>query len=205
MTKYIYFIGVYHGIPWYTNKIKMENKADFFSEEKGESQFNLGKPFLIGVANQINNIRLSEREAFTNKGDFILMWLTELRCFYDMIESQLKLRWSKDDVELFEYQLINNKLIRVKKTVPEKRKFVEWFNEIEKMYERTWSMSRYDTGNSKILLYKKWQAVLLELSEVTREVYAEAEKRHLIMPNLKVDMKELAKAEWIDRAFTKEF
>jgi len=182
----------------------MDKRGDFFSEEKGESTLNMGKPFLIGVANQINNIRLSEREALRYKGDEILKWLTELQCFYDMIESQLKIRNSKVECDLFGYEMVDNKLTKIIRKVKENEKFPEWFEEILKMYERVGMIMK--TGNpSEILIYNKYKKILVELSKVTRELYAEADKRKLIMPNVKMDMKELAKAEWIDREFKKDF
>jgi hypothetical protein len=177
--------------------------GDFFAEEKGDSQLNIGKPYLISIANQVNHIRIAERDAFINQGNFILGWLIELRCFYDLIENQLKVRSSKKETELFEYKLIDNKMQRTKKTVLEKEKFLFWFIEIEKMFERVSLMQ--DTEISNFAKYKKYKEILVELSEVTREIYAEANKRHLIMPDLKVDMKELAKSEWIDRDFKRDY
>ncbi len=182
----------------------MQNKGEFFEEDKTESSFNMGQPYLIGVANQMNIIRVAERDAFRYKGDAILFWLTELRCFHDLVHSQLRIRNSTKEIELFEYKMENNKLVRIKRMVKEPDLFIEWFSEIEKMYEKITIIK--DIGEmTNYLKYKKYKAILLELSEVTRELYHYADKRKLIMPNVKMNMKDLAKSEWIDRDFKKEF
>ena len=175
-------------------------ETDFFGE--GESQIYVGKLYLILIAKQMAKILMSQMDSMLMKGDRILIWLTDLRIFYDLIDNQLKIRESKKEFETIEYRLINNKLEKVSINIPEKDKFVHWFNQIESMYER--NMKIQETGENSLLKYNNDKKILLELSRCTRELYHEANKKHLIMPDVKLDMKELAKGEWVDRDFKKE-
>ena len=183
----------------------MDSKGDFF-DDKGESAFNVGKPFLIIIADQINVIRRAEREAFfTSLTEIpnVYPWLIELRVLYDLIENQLKIRKSKKLIDIKEYVSENGKLTKINKQIEEQYKFLNWFLQIEKLFEINMYMQSFNPNRKTE--YLKNKQILLELSECTRELLAEANKRHLIMPDLKVDMKQLAQSEWIDRDFKKDF
>ena len=169
---------------------------------EGESQIYVGKLYLLLIARQMANIMEVQIEALRNKGDSIILWLNQIRAFYDLIENQLKLRKSEDEIDFFRYDIINNKLIKTEIKIPQKEKFERWFNEIESMYERN---SRIQSNETNFMLkYNNDKKILLELSKCTRELYFEANKKHLIMPDVKVDMKELAKSGWVDREKKKE-
>ena len=174
--------------------------GDFFSE--GESQIYVGKLYLILIAKQMARILMSELDATVYKGDRILVWLTDLKLFYDLIDNQLKLRNSDKEIDFQQYKLVNNRLEKVDIKLKEKEKFEFWFSEIELMYERNQKIENVD--HNRIVKYTNDKKILLELSKCTRELYHEANKRHLIMPDVKMDMKELAKNDWIDRGESKE-
>ena len=74
------------------------------------------------------------------------------------------------------------------------------------MIETTWRMNTGEnqTDQAKRLMFNKEHQILLEIGECQRELYREIEKKHLIMPPEKEDMKELAKSDWIDREIKKE-
>ena len=57
---------------------------------------------------------------------------------------------------------------------------------------------------NKRTIYNKEHFILLEIGECQRELYREIEKKHLIMPPEKENMKDLAKSDWIDRESKKE-
>jgi len=171
-------------------------EKDFYSKE-GESTIYVGKLYLLEISAQIRNIRLSQREALLYQEEKVMSWLIELMCFYDLIENQLSLKNSDKKIKFFTYKLENQKMRKIEIEIEEKNKFLRWFDEIEQMYMRTAKMNIGEEFDN--IKYKKYKEILVELSRCYRELMAEANKKHLIMPDVKVDMKELAKSDWIDR------
>lgn len=185
MSNFIYFTIL---------KISMTNK-DFFDE--GESQLYVGKLYLILIAQQMTNILRAQLDALLYKNDHVLLWLNQLKAFYDIIENQLSVKDSNKEIEFFEYKMIKGNFVKSDITIKIKEKFEKWFSEIEKMFERNKSIESLDE-NLKFK-YNNDKKILLELSRCQRELYIEANKKHLIMPDVKLNMKELAKSDWIDR------
>lgn len=173
---------------------------DFF--EDGESQLYVGKLFLLLVAKQMGNILQAEIDAMLYKKDHILIWLNQLRAFHDLVENQLKIRNSEKEIPFYTYIINGTKLEKLEVTIKEKYKFEKWLEEIEKMFERNMRTESLDINErAKYINDKK---ILFELSRFQRELYHEANKKHLIMPDVKVNMKDLAKSDWIDRDVKKD-
>jgi len=185
----------------YNNPTTIFDKAD-----TGDSQIYVGIKYLGIVAQQIETIRNASRFAYNQKSNACLFWLNELRIFYDLIENRTDIHQSKEKIKLFEYVLQDNKLIKKEIEVKESEKYEYWFSEIEQMIERNSQVLDVNSNNpttSKKYLNDKH--ILFELSRCMRELYRDANRKHLIMPEGMKDMKALAKSEWIDREQTKEF
>lgn len=175
-------------------------------KEEGDSLLYVGIRFLKLVAEKMKKIEEITGEAWINKGDTCMLWLYQLRGFFDLIESRTGLRNSEKEIILFEYKLNKEKRIyeRIDFKIKEKLKYDKYFDEIEKMIERT-QMIINAGGESTLKRYNKDKEVLKELSRCTRELFSDANKNHMIMPEGIKDIKELAKKEWIDREQKKTF
>ena len=185
----------------YNDPTTIHDKAD-----SGDSQIYVGIKYLGIVAAQIEAIRTAERFAHINKKESCAVWLNELRIFYDLIENRTDIPHSKEKVKLFEYVLVDNRLEKKEIEVEEKVKYEVWFAEIEEMIERNSQVINVAGGNPfSSKKYKNDKQILFELSRCMRELYRDANRKHLIMPEGMRDMKELAKNEWIDREQKKEF
>ena len=74
------------------------------------------------------------------------------------------------------------------------------------MIERNSKVIEVSTPNNPYSKkYLNDKQILLELSKCMRELYKDANRKHLIMPEGMKNMKELAKEEWIDRDVKKDF
>lgn len=182
------------------------NPKTIHDSDEGDSQIYVGIKYLGIVAQQIDFTRLAEREALSNQ-EKIMLWLIELRTFYDLIEARTGLQLSEKEIDGFEYKLNDKQqLERAEKKIKEKDKYENWFNEIEKMMERNSQVSRIGGANpyaeKKYLNNKK---ILLELSRCHRELMRDANKRHLIMPEAIKNMKAKVTSEWLDRDAKKDF
>ena len=174
--------------------------------DDGDSQIYVGIKYLGIVAQQIDFVRLAEREALRNQANIIL-WLVELRTFYDLIEARTGLQLSEKEVDGFEYKLNDKQqLERIDKKIKEKEKYELWFNEIERMMERNSQV--VNAGGANPFIEKKYlnnKKILLELSRCHRELMRDANKRHLIMPEAVKNMKDKVTSEWLDRDAKKDF
>jgi len=173
-------------------------------KEDGNSVLYLGIRFLRLVGKKMEKIEEATENAWINKGDSCMLWLYQLRGFNDLIESQTNLRNSKKKITMFEYKFINEKMRRQNVEVEEKDKYEKYFDEIEKMIERC-QMIKESGKEGQLLRYNKDKEALKELSSCTRELFKDANKSHLIMPEGLKDLKEIAKKEWIDRDGKKKF
>jgi len=184
----------------------MESKGIFEKSDDGDSPIYVGINYLRIVSSQIDYMRNSSREAYKNKGNFLFLWLNELRTFYDLVESRIGLDKSIKDIDLFEYKLVNKNWERVKIKIKEKYKYEKWFKEIELMIERNWVIDNIQVNNPFTRIkYKNEKEILMELSRCMRELMRDANIKHLIMPEGQKDFKEIAKADWIDRGKVKDF
>jgi len=177
--------------------------GDGENEELGDSILYVGIRFLRLVSNQMESITEAEKVAHRDKGEGCMLWLHELRIFYDLIENRTGLAFSDKTVKLFKYVSIDNKLIKEEVEVSEKEKYETYFSEIENMIERNQMVS--PSNGSILLKYKNDKEILFELSRCTRELLRDANQNHLIMPEGMKNLKDLAKGEWIDRDKIKEF
>jgi len=186
----------------------MESPRTIFDKvEDGDSTLFVGISYLKIVAQQINEVRLAQREALKNH-DLIPLWFNELRTFYDLVENRTGINNSKKEVEMidFIFNEAENKFDEVKTKVKECEKYDFWFTQIEEMLERNSLVMRI-SGIQEVR-QKKYQnnkKILFELSKCYRSLMVDANLKHLIMPEGLKDMKALVKDEWIDRDFTKEF
>jgi hypothetical protein len=175
--------------------------------EDGDSQIYVGIKYLGIVGQQIDFTRLAEREAL-NEHTKIMLWLNELRTFYDLIESRTGLSSSETEVDSFEYKLNENtkQLERTEKKIKEKDKYEHWFAEIERMVERNSQVAIINSNNPyQEKRYLNNKKILMEVSRCHRELMRDANKRHLIMPEGVRDMKKQLSEEWLDRDVKKEF
>lgn len=174
--------------------------------DEGDSPIYVGISYLKIVADQMNMVRQSSREAYKMKGDSLFIFLHELRTFYDLIESRSGIDYSTKEIDSFKFELVDNVMKKVNIKIIEGKKYETLFNEIEKMIERNASVVL--TGGRNIYIEKRYindKKILLELSRCWRELMRDANRNHLIMPEGMKDIKQLVKDEWLDRRKTKEF
>ncbi len=176
---------------------------DLEEDDVGNSLIYVGIKYLKLVADQMKEIRDKSELAWIDKEDNCFAWLYALRIFYDMIESRTGLRTSTKEIESFEYKLEDNRLVRVKIKIKEKNKYEKYFSEIENMIERNQKMLQVQ--ESKIIKYNNDKKICVELSRCTRELFRDANKHHLIMPEGMENIKDMAKKDWIDRGAKKTF
>jgi hypothetical protein len=176
---------------------------------EGDSAIYVGIKYLGIVADQLNQVRLSEKYALRNKGLAVFDWLLELRVLFDLVEARMGTHISTNEIDSFKYEmnLPTHKLEKVNIKIKENEKYEHWFNEIEKMIERNAvnvtavnNINAYN--NPKYINDKK---ILFELSRLTRELLIDANKHHLIMPEGQRDMKSMVRDKWLDRDKIKEF
>jgi hypothetical protein len=178
----------------------MDNVDSFYDKVFGkESALFIGTLWLGMIAKHMDEVRKSEDEAYNERGDFIYKWLNKLRTLYDNVEFKTDVPNYNEEIEfknwlynptLNKYEL---KTIKIKK----KEKFIIWFEQIKLQIEMVWRMDK--TEQNKRQIFNKEHFILLEIGECQRELYREIEKKHLIMPPEKENMKDLAKSDWIDR------
>lgn len=187
----------------------MESVDNFYNKVFGkESALFIGTLWLGMIAKHMDEVRKAEDEAYSsdsgNRGELILKWLNKLRTLYDNIEFKTDISKHKEEIEFedfnfnFQEQKYTNSFIKIEK----KYKFVKWFEKIKTKIEIVWRIP--DEEPNLKLRYDKFHKILLEVGECQRELYMEIEKKHLIMPPEKEDMKELVKSDWIDRDSKKE-
>ncbi len=150
---------------------------DAEDKEEGDSLLYVGIRFLKLVAEKMKKIEEITGEAWINKGDTCMLWLYELRGFYDLIESRTGLKNSDKKIKISKYEY--NKKIesyeKIETEITEKEKYDVYFDEIEKMIERAQKMINVG-GETKINRYNKDKEVLKELSKCTRELFSDANK-----------------------------
>lgn len=139
--------------------------------EGDESTFNMGANYLFIVARNIEKISLSAQRAMYNYAEFpyAKLWSIQLSDLYNIVECQLK----SDDVGT----------VKLK----EVRDLVDTFERINHQPE------------SKGMLVKKYQEVIIALEELQRDLYHKMQKKKLIMPAEKLSGKAMAANRWIDR------
>ena len=172
----------------------------FYNKAFGsESALFIGTLWLGMIAKHMDEVRKAEDEAYNNLGEFIYKWLNKLRTLYDNVEFKTDIPKYDKEIE-FDNWLYNPTLNKYElKTVKIKKKdkFIIWFEQIKLQIEIIWRMEQ--TEQNKRNIFNKEHHILLEIGECQRELYREIEKKHLIMPPEKQDMKNLAKSDWIDR------
>ena len=177
----------------FNNPNTIFNKAD-----DGDSAIYVGIKYLVIVATQINDVRVSEKLALTFLDELHLVgWLNELKIFWDLVENRTGLDYSETEIDFYKFDHDWKKIpIKIK----EKEKYSTWFKLIESMIEKsaggieTPSVNRFT--NPK---YKFQKEIVLELSECMRNLFRDANKRHLIMPQGQENVKDAVRREWIDR------
>ena len=190
-------------IPNYT----YNNTKTIHDSDEGDSQIYVGIKYLGIVAQQLNEIRIAAKMALAQH-DNLVLWLNELRVFYDLVENRTGMNNSTDEVDLFEYKFNpnDNTMMRVSKKVKESEKYETWFHEIMLMIERNANVKIMGGGNQFAeVRYINNKKIISELSNCQRELLRDANKRHLIMPEGVKDMKKQVKEEWLDRSAKKEF
>jgi len=184
----------------------METIDNFYDKVFGkESALFIGSLWLGMIAKHMDEVRKCEDEAYEKRSEFIYKWLNKLRTLYDNLEFKTDIPRYKEEIE-FSNWLFNpllNKHEKVIVKIQKKDKFLVWFEQIKSQIEITWRMDMENSQNNRNLFNKEHQ-ILLEIGELQRELYREIEKKHLIMPPEKEDMKSLVKSDWIDRESKKE-
>jgi len=184
----------------------MVEKKTIHDSDDGDSPLYVGIKYLGLIARQMQLILEAEDEAYERKGEYCLKWLNRLRGFYNLVANKTDVDKSEKEIILFEYKLIGKKLQKVDIKIKEKEKYAKWFTEIEMMIERNFSIVDIQVGNFfKSPRYLNDKKIILELGTCERELYRDANSKHLIMPEGLQDMKELVKNEWLDREAKKEF
>ena len=185
----------------------MKERKTIHDSDDGDSPLYVGIKYLGLVANQMHLIQEAEDEAYESKDIYCARWLNRLKSFYNLIANKTDIHLSDKEIDMFETKIENNELIKVKIKVKEKDKYEVWFKEIELMIERNLQMVVTSTGSSVLNSprYKNDKKILLELGRCTRELYRDANAKHLIMPEGMKDMKDLVKSEWVDREAKKSF
>ncbi len=180
-------------------------KTIYSSVDDGDSPLYVGIKYLGIVAEQIKLIKDAQRNSLIMKGDTLFLWLYELWTFNDLVSNKTDLAYSKIEIDFFKFEMIKGKMEKVPIKIIEKDKYETWFNEIEKMIERNALIT--DTGANPYMQakYLNDKKIIIELSKATRELFRDANSKHLIMPEGQQNMKELVKREWIDREATKDF
>lgn len=187
----------------------METIDNFYDKVFGkESAMFIGTLWLGMIAKHMDEIRKAEDEAYAsnseNKGELILKWLNKLRSLYDNVEFKTDILRYKEEIDFedFIYDANKQKYISNKIKIKQKEKFSRWFDKIKTKIEIAWRISN-DNSTSK-LRHDKFHKILLEIGDCQRELYMEIEKKHLIMPPEKEDMKDITKHQWLDRAKKKD-
>jgi hypothetical protein len=186
---------------------KFNTPTTIHDSEEGDSQIYVGIKYLGIVAQQINEVRISEKMALADHSQ-IRLWLNELVVFYDLVENRTGIDKSEAKIKSFEYVFDQktNSLNKEEKEVEEKNKYEFWFNEITKMIERNSAVNTIGgVAEYKQVSYMNNKKILSELSRCQRELLRDANKRHLIMPEGIKDMKKQISEEWLDRGVKKEF
>jgi len=174
----------------------------FYNETLGkESSLFVGTLWLGMIAKHMDEVRKAEDDAWTTMDG--LVWMKKLRTLYDNVEFKTNVPHYKDDVEFTEIVIENGKVLSRKIQLKHPELFIRWFKKIEGMWERVNKIPR--TSETSQVLLNNHKIVLDEISECQRALYREIEKKHLIMPPEREDMKELTKRKWIDRESNKEF
>ncbi len=176
-------------------------------EDEGSSPIYVGISYLKIVASQMDFMRKTASFAYKDKGDYLFIWLNEMRTFYDLIESRTGIPYSNKEINFFEYKFEDNILKKCEIKIKEKQKYIHWFNEIESMIERNWNVKIVGGGINpfKEKRYLNEKEILSELSKCMRSLMRDANDKNLIMPEGQKDWKTLAKNDWIDRDQKKEF
>ncbi|HDK42505.1 MAG TPA: hypothetical protein ENG87_03940 [Candidatus Pacearchaeota archaeon] len=183
-----------------------EPKTIFSSVDDGDSPLYVGIKYLGIVAEQIKLIKDAQRNALIMKGDTLFLWLYELWTFNDLVSNKTDLAFSKNEIDFFEFKMVKEKMVKCPIKIKEKDKYETWFKEIEKMIERNSIIADVGGNNPFMQLrYLNDKKIIVELSKTTRELFRDANSKHLIMPEGQQNMKELVKKEWIDREPTKIF
>jgi hypothetical protein len=183
---------------------------DFFDKNNdGESPIYVGIKYLVIIANQMNRVREVESYALNRQSySDQMVWLNELKIFWDLVENRTGMEYSEKEIDLFEMDFSKSDFPKTVKKIQEKQKYKLWFGMIERMIEINYSRVKYQAEQVSEFtsnLYKSNKVVLAELSDCTRSLFRDANRRNLIMPKGMENMKDLAKNEWIDRDAKKEF
>jgi hypothetical protein len=183
----------------------MTDIDSFYDKAFGrESAMFIGTLWLGMIAKHMDEVRKAEDEAYNERGDFIYKWLNKLRTLYDNVEFKTDIPRYDDTIE-FVNMLYNPEINKYEKkvvSIKKSDKFIVWFEQIKLQIEVIWRMDQNEQNKRSI--FNKEHEILLEIGECQRELYREIEKKHLIMPPEKENMKELAKSDWIDRGVKKE-
>ena len=169
---------------------------DFYGKVFGkESALFLGTLWLGMIAKHMDEVRKAEDEAFEFMDVHIMKWLNKLRVLYDNVEFKTDIPRYKDEADFYclVFNQIEQKYVNQYVKIPKSKIFVMWFEKIKNMYEIS---ERINDEKSKL---KKQHLILIELGNCQRDFYKEIEKKHLIMPPEKEDMKDITRNQWIDR------
>lgn len=186
------------------------NDVDSFYEKAfgKESALFIGTLWLGMIAKHMDEVRKSEDEARSLAGNFIQKWLDKLYTLYNNVEFKTDIPYNKKNavprkLEILVYDKQSNKYILQEKEIKLSEFFITWFDKIQLMIDLKNKIS--PNGENQKTIINKERQILLEIGKCQRVFYKEIEKKHLIMPPEKEDMKQAAKNEWLDRAKIKKF
>jgi hypothetical protein len=178
----------------------MDDIEGFYERTLGkDSALFIGTLWLGMIAKQMDDVRKAEDEAYNFRGEFIYKWLNKLRVLYDNVEFKTYIPSYKDEIKFMNIKFDNvlNKFNDFETKIMKKDMFVIWFDKIQILNEILWKIE--DNEQNKKSKFDREMRIITELGKCQREFYLEIEKKHLIMPPEKEDMKTLASREWIDR------
>lgn len=182
----------------------MEGINNFYDKVFGkESAMFIGTLWLGMIAKHMDDVRKSEDDAYSsiseNRGELVLRWLNKLRTLYDNVEFKTDIPRYKDKIDFQEYIFDSSLQKYIVKTIEinKSERFIKWFEKIKLKIELAWRIE--DNQQNAKIKRDKFHSILLDIGECQRELYKEIEKKHLIMPPEKENMKDITKDQWIDR------
>lgn len=181
----------------------------FYEKTLGkESALFIGTLWLGMIAKHMDEVRKAEDEARSLAGNFIQKWLDKLYTLYNNVEFKTEIPYNKKnslprELEFLSYNTSLQKYQLTKKNIKLSEFFIKWFDSIQLMIDLKNKIS--ETGENQRTIINKERQILLEIGKCQRSFYQEIEKKHLIMPPEKEDMKDVVKKEWLDRPQTKTF
>ena len=191
----------------------------FYDSSLGkDSALFIGTLWLGMIAKHMNEVRIASDGARTNlNGDgkdgsfdglgLIQAWLDKLQSLYDNVEFKTDIPFSKKDKELEFEDLVYNPTAynyELQTITLHKRDFyLKWFEKIQLMIDICARIGEMNNENRRVVINKR-RDIVKELSKCQRAFYREIEKKHLIMPPEKEDMKDIVKSDWIDRDKSKD-